>query len=201
MFYDPRTEPHGLKRNPWLALVSPRPIGWISTISSEGKVNLAPFSCFNAISSTPPFVMFSSVGAKDTLHNIQQTGEFVVNIVTWDLREEMNVTSAPVAHGVDEFQLAGLEKSPCKNVKPPRVTQSPASIECILNRTIPLEPRSGLPCDTIMIIGEVVGINIDEAILSEGLIDIKKLRPISRLGYMNYAVIDEVFEMHRPRVE
>lgn len=201
MFYDPRNEPHGLPHNPWNALVSPRPIGWISTLSTDGIANLAPYSFFNALSGNPPFLMFSSTPRKHSLANIEATGEFAVNVATWDLRWQMNQSSAIYPPEVDEFEMVGLAKASCRNIRAPRVAASPAAIECILYQTIPLKPKSGLPSSTTVIIGEVVGIHIDDAILTNGLVDSARMRPIARLGYMDYSVTDGVFEMLRPVLE
>lgn len=198
MFYDPRSDTHGLPHNPWTALVTPRPIGWISSRAADGTANLAPYSFFNAVSGNPPMVAFSSSTPKDSLANIESTREFAVNIVTWDLRDAMNLSSAVLPSDEDEFTFAELEKADCRNIAAPRVAVSPIVLECILNQCVPLTPQSGLPCTATLVIGEVVGIHIDESILNEGLVDIARLQPLSRLGYMDYAVISEAFEMHRP---
>ncbi len=194
---------HGLKHNPFNALIVPRPIGWISTIAANGDVNLAPFSFFNAVAYTPPMVMFAcngphaEGGIKDSLHNIRETGEFVVNIVSYDQRHAMNATSAPAARNVDEFGLAGLEALPSNTVSPPRVAGSPAHLECVLEQIV------SLPCTTEdssnnMVIGRVTAIHIDDAVIRDGRVDISLMRPLSRLGYMDYAVVDESFELQRP---
>ena len=198
MFYDPRSEPHGLPHNPWNALISPRPIGWISTVSADGIANLAPYSFFNAVSGSPPFVMFSSTPRKHSLTNIEATGEFVVNVVSSDLCKQMNQSSAVFPPEVDEFERVGLAKAPCRNVKPPRVAAAPAAIECNLYQTIPLQPKSGLPSATTIVIGEVVGIHIDDAMLFDGRVDTRRIKPVARLGYMDYSVTEEIFEMLRP---
>ena len=205
MFY--RTaDGHGLPFNPFKALVSPRPIGWISTISADGEANLAPYSFFNGVSDSPPIVMFcpngthAEGGHKDTLRNIHETGEFVCNLSTWALREEMNGTSSSTARRVDEFDLAGLERTPSELVGPPRVKDSPAHLECrhLQTVTLPSTKPEGL---NHMVLGEVIGIHIDESILADGKIDMAALRPIARLGYFDYTVVDEVFAMHRPGKE
>jgi len=201
MFYDPRTEPHGLAHNPWTALIVPRPIGWISTLSDDGTPNLAPYSFFNAASGVPPFVMFSSSGRKDSQTNIESTEEFVVNMAVADLAEAMNLSSAAVAPGVDEFALVGLEKAPCRNVRPPRVAASPVALECVLNSIVPLIARDGTRARSSVIIGEVVGIHISDAVIADGMLDITRLRPLSRLGYMDYSITDTVFAIPRPVVE
>lgn len=198
MHYDPRHDGHGLPHNPFYSLVVPRPIGWISTLSEAGVVNLAPYSFFNAVSSDPPIVMFSSSGRKDSLVNIEKTGEFVCNLATWDLREEMNLTSGRHAPDVSEPEIAGLEMVPSVAVKPPRVKRSPAALECRLLRTIDLANGDGVPIGNTVIFGEVVQIYIDDAVITEGRVDLKKIRPISRLGHTDYATVDNIFAMTRP---
>jgi len=198
MFYDPRSEDHGLAHSPWTALVVPRPIGWISSLSTDGVANLAPYSFFNAVSGAPPFVMFSSAGRKDSQTNIETTGEFVVNMAVAELNDALNTTSAAFAPDVDEFDRAGLEKAPCKNVAVPRVAASPVALECILNRVVPLTARDGTKVRSEVIFGEVVGIHIADEVIVDGLLDISRIRPMSRLGYMDYAIVDEVFSMARP---
>ncbi len=198
MFYDPRSEPHGLAHNPWTSLVVPRPIGWISSLSDQGVANLAPYSFFNAVAGIPPFVMFSSAGRKDSQTNIEATGEFVVNMATADLKDALNTSSAAVDQAVDEFELAGLEKAPCRNVAVPRVAASPVALECILNRVVPLTARDGTTVRSEVIFGEVVGIYISDDVIVDGMLDMARIRPLARLGYMDYAITDEVFAMMRP---
>jgi len=197
IFYDP-AEGHGLPHDPFKALVAPRPIGWISSLDAEGRPNLAPYSFFNGISGRPPMVLFSSEGRKDSVNNIEKTGAFVCNIATWDLREEMNKSSAPAAPGVSEFELAGLEMAPGRAVDVPRVARCAAALECRYVETVVVKDIDGKPVDSFVVIGQVVGVHIDERVLKDGLVDMSKLRLISRLGYMDYAVIDEVFQMVRP---
>jgi flavin reductase (DIM6/NTAB) family NADH-FMN oxidoreductase RutF len=197
VFYETDENGHGLKHDPFKALVAPRPIGWISSLSADGIVNLAPYSFFNAISDVPPFVMFSSAGRKDSLTNIEATGEFVCSLATYDLKDQMNATSAAVGPEVNEMELAGLTPAPCKLVKPPRVAESPVAFECKHFKTIHL-PGKGGGEGYIVIIGHVVGVHLDEAVIIEGKVDITKIRPIARLGYMDYAVVDDVFSMDRP---
>ena len=202
MFY-PTDKPHGLKYNPFKSIVVPRPIGWTSTVSKAGAVNLAPFSFFNAVADQPPIVIIccngnhTDGGVKDTLANVTETGEFVINIATWELREQMNQTSAGAPHGADEMQLARLATAPSRLVKPPRVAASPAHLECVHLQTVEL-PRSpkGEPNHTIF--GRVVGVHISDAIITDGLVDMSKFYPIARLGYNDYAVVREVFTMRRP---
>lgn len=200
MFYDPRTQEHGLPHNPWTAVVTPRPIGWISTRSADGTPNLAPYSFFNAVSGQPPFVMFASASRKDSQTNAEATGEFVVNIATWQLRQAMNQTSAAYAADIDEFAVAGLEAVPGTNVAVPRVGQSPIAIECRHNKTVTLVAANGQVAASSVIIGEVVGIHIDDRVLVEGRVDVGKVQPLARFGYMDYSVTTETFAMIRPTV-
>lgn len=198
MFYDPRIESHELAHNPFNALVSPRPIGWISSVSEDGIANLAPYSYFNAVSSAPPFVMFSSVGQKDSQTNIEITGEFVVNMATADLKDALNTTSAALAPDVDEFESAGLVKATCKNVAVPRVAASPVALECVLAKIVELQARDGTRARSQVIFGEVVGIHISDDVIVNGKVDITRIRPLARLGYMDYCIVDDVFEILRP---
>ncbi|ASJ74769.1 flavin reductase family protein [Granulosicoccus antarcticus] len=201
MFYDPRSEAHGLAHSPWTALVAPRPIGWISSLSDDGIANLAPYSFFNAVSGVPPFVMFSSAGRKDSQANVEATGEFVVNMAVAELQEALNLTSAPFEPGIDEFERAGLEKAACRNVSVPRVAASPVAIECVLSQIVPLVTRGGKKIQSEVIFGEVVGIHISEDVIVDGMLDISRIRPLARLGYMDYAIVDEVFAMKRPKMK
>lgn len=198
MFYDAERNDHGLPHDPFKALVSPRPIGWISSLSKDGKVNLAPYSFFNAISSKPNMVMVSSEGLKDTIRNIAETGEFVCSLATFDLRLEMNQTSAPLPHGESEFAHAGLTPVPSQKVRPPRVSESPVALECVTVEVRALVDRHGRTLDRHVAIGEVVGVHIDDRLIVDGRVDITRARPIARLGYRDYAVIDQVFELTRP---
>ncbi|SPF81727.1 flavin reductase family protein [Pseudoprimorskyibacter insulae] len=201
MFYDPRTESHGLPHNPWLALIVPRPIGWISTISPDGVNNLAPYSCFNAITGRPPFVMFSSDGVKDSVTNAEATGAFCVNIATYDLREAMNQSSAPYPADVDEFEASGLTPAPCTNIPAMRVAESPVAIECRLSQVLKLTPSTGQICTNKIAIGEVVGIHIDPRVIRDGRVDVSLLKPLGRMGYMEYTVPEVSFEMLRPQID
>ena len=198
MFYDAVANTHGLKWDPFKALVAPRPIGWISTLSKTGVVNLAPYSFFNAVSTDPHFVMFSSGGRKDSQRNAEETGEFVCSLATYDLRDAMNRTSQHVGPEVDEMALAGLTPAPSKLVAPPRVAESPVAFECRYWRTIDLPGPDGGPGTHAIVLGQVVGVHIDESVLVGDKVDVTKLKPIARLGYGDYAVIDEVFELSRP---
>lgn len=198
MFYDAVTNAHGLRHDPFKALVAPRPIGWISTLSADGAANLAPYSFFNAVCEKPHIVMFSSVGRKDTVTNIEATGEFVCNLATYDLRAQMNATSAPVGPGVDEFALAGLTPVPSHLVRPPRVGESPVALECRLLEIVALKDLGGQPAGYYMTLGQVVGIHIDDAVIRDGMVDVAGLKTIARLGYHDYCVVDSLFRMTRP---
>jgi flavin reductase (DIM6/NTAB) family NADH-FMN oxidoreductase RutF len=198
MHYDPRSEHHGLPHNPFYALVVPRPIGWITTMTREGIVNLAPYSFFNAVSTNPPFVMFSSGPRKDSQRNAEETGEFVFNLATYDLRAEMNATSARVPADVSEPELIGLEMEPSILVAPPHVKRSPVALECRYRQTVNLTTGDGETSENAIIIGEVVQVHIDDAVITDGRVDLGKIRPIARLGYMDFTVVDNIFEMKRP---
>ena len=206
MHYPTSARAPGLKFDPFKALAVPRPIGWIASVDRNGVPNLAPYSFFNAISDRPPMVMFSSGGRKDSLRNILETGEFTCSIAHWDLREAMNLSSAPVAPGVDEFALAGLAPAPSLLVKPPRVAQAPAAFECRLWQTLALPAPPARPGAKVaaegytMVIGEVVAVYIADAYLQDGIVQTGKMRPLARLGYMDYSVVtpETLFTMNRP---
>lgn len=203
MFYDAIENKHGLKHDPFKALIVPRPIGWVSTVSADGVANLAPYSFFNAMADKPHYVVFGSAGVKDSLANINATGEFVCSLATYDTRFEMNTTSATVPHGVDEFPLAGLTAAPSRLVKPPRVKEAPAAFECKLWKVIEL-PNVAPQHKTqhYMVVGLVLGIHIDDRFVKDGMVDTGAMRPIARLGYMDYGVIEpqNVFSINRPEV-
>jgi flavin reductase (DIM6/NTAB) family NADH-FMN oxidoreductase RutF len=196
MFYDPRLNNHGLALDPFKALVAPRPIAWISTISATGQANLAPYSFFNAFAEHPHYLAFGSGGYKDTIANIDQTGAFAVNLVTYDLREAMNKTSDGVAAGVDEFALAGLTKAACQNIAAPRVAESPVCFECEFFQKIDLPKLDGT-VDDWMVIGRVVGIHLEDQFIVQGRVDTVALRPIARLGYSEYATVEDKWRMRR----
>ena len=200
MHYDTAANNHGLKFNPFKAIVVPRPIGWIGSVSKDGVANLAPYSFFNAMSDRPPMVVFSSSGHKDSLANIEATGEFTCSLANWDLRDQMNMSSAPVTRGVSEFTLAGLTAAPSRLIKAPRVAESPAALECKLWKTLEL-PQDGKHTHTL-VIGLVVGVYIDDKYLKDGLLDTVAMRPIARMGYMDYAVVtpESAFTLNRPEV-
>jgi flavin reductase (DIM6/NTAB) family NADH-FMN oxidoreductase RutF len=198
MDYDPRSELHNLARDPVTSLVVPRPIGWITTISPAGVVNLAPYSFFNLIAGKPPFVMFASNPKKHSQSHAETGGEFVFNLATYELREQMNLTSARVDETTSEPDFAGLEMVPSRTVKPPRVARSPIALECKYIQTIPLVRSSGEKTTSSVVIGEVVSIHIDDDVIVDGMIDIARIRPIARIGYMDYCVVDNIFTMLRP---
>ncbi|MFT4861491.1 MAG: flavin reductase (DIM6/NTAB) family NADH-FMN oxidoreductase RutF [Pseudohongiellaceae bacterium] len=207
MFYEPKKKNHNLAKNPFNSLILPRPIGWISSASKAGVFNLAPYSFFNAVCYQPPTVMFSGgVGAhadgmKDTVRNILDTGEFVCNLATWENREAMNQSSANVASDVDEFRLTGLTPTASTLVGVPRVIETPVNLECRFIKSVDI-PGWQDADNYIMILGEVVGVHIDDSyITEEGLVDIRKMMPIGRLGYDDYARVDEqsIFSMTRPK--
>jgi flavin reductase (DIM6/NTAB) family NADH-FMN oxidoreductase RutF len=197
MFYEPGRTPHGLPHDPFKAIVAPRPIGWISALNAAGEVNLAPYSFFNAVSTRPPLVMFASEGFKDAVAFIAETGEFVCSLATYALRDQMNMTSAPLPRGQSEFTHAGLEMAPSRLVRPPRVAASPAALECRLLSIQELCDVEGRKLDRHVVFGQVIGVHIDEAFLKDGLFDITRAQPIARCGYHDYAVVDEVFSIIR----
>lgn len=199
IFFEPQNRDKTLlPHNPWTAMIAPRPIGWISTRSSAGQVNIAPYSYFNAVSAIPPVVMFSSDGWKDTLTFANETMEFVWNMATWDLREQMNLTSADLKRGDSEFDFAKLETAPCQIVAAPRVAKSPVAFECKVVDVIPVRDVKGRKLENTIVLGQVVGIHIDEQYIREGVLDTAAMKPLARLGYREYAVIEEVFAMDRP---
>jgi flavin reductase (DIM6/NTAB) family NADH-FMN oxidoreductase RutF len=197
-FYEP-SKGHRLAHDPFKAIVAPRPIGWISTRDAEGRVNLAPYSFFNAICDQPPMVMFSSGGWKHSVANIKATGEFVCNLVTRPLAEQMNLTSAMLDAGVNEFEFAKLAAAPSRIVAPPRVADAPAALECKLVEIVQLHRHDGSILNQFLTIGEVVGVHIDQTYISEGLFDLLATRPVQRAGYAaDYTEATAGFKMKRP---
>ena len=204
MYYDCITNEHGLKHDPFKALVAPRPIGWIATVSEDDVLNLAPYSFFNAVAANPNYVMFSSVDKKDSVKNIESNGEFTCSISTWDTREGMNISSAPVDYLADEFALANLATSPSQFVKPPRVARAPASLECKHWKTVEMpDVHPGSDRGHFLIIGQVIGIFIDDNFIKDGIVNTAAMRPLARMGYMDYGVItpETAFELRRPIVK
>ena len=198
MFYEP-SKGHGLPHDPSKAIVAPRPIGWISTLNGAGEINLAPYSFFNAVSTRPFIVWFSSEGEKDSASFAQETGEFVANLVSRDLAEKMNYTSVNAPRGVNEFVYADLAMAPSRLVRPPRVAAAPAALECRVTEVFHPKALDGTSTSAVVVAGEVVGVHIDDAFLKDGLFDTTKAGNVARLGYMDYASVDEVFSMRRPR--
>ena len=199
MFYKPE-DGHGLPHNPFNAIVTPRPIGWISTRGTDGSDNLAPYSFFNAVAYVPPQVMFSSTsakpdrsGTKDSMSNIRDTGVFCVNIVEYAMRDAMNQTSGPWDRDVDEFDDAGLAKAACQTIDCAYVAGAPAALECTLTQIVQL------PGDANFVaFGEVTGVHMRDDCLVDGVFDVTKFNPLTRLGYKDYSVIREVFSITRP---
>ena len=199
MFYRPE-DGHGLPHNPFNAIVTPRPIGWISTRGADGSDNLAPYSFFNAVAYVPPQVMFASTsakpdrdGTKDSVANIRETGCFCVNIVEYAARAAMNETSGPWPREVDEFVRAGLEKAPCETIGCSRVAGAPANLECRLTRIVTLSGEANFA-----VFGEVTGIHLRDDCIAGGRFDVTRFHPLARMGYRDYAVVREVFELKRP---
>ena len=193
-------EGHGLPHDPFNAIVGPRPIGWVSTRSGSGAVNLAPYSFFNAFNYTPPLIGFSSIGYKDSVRNIEETGEFVWNLATRPNAEAMNASCAAVAPGVNEFTLSGLTEIASAKVAPPRVAESPVSFECKLTQLIRLQGVDGVPVDTWMVFGEVVAVHIARRLLKDGVYDTAAAEPILRGGGpADYFELGPKFKMYRPR--
>lgn len=199
MDYDAETR--SLPHNPLKAIVAPRPIGWISAMDGQGRLNLAPYSFFNAIAGEPDMVMFSSSGRKDAMSFAEEGGEFVCNLATYALREAVSATSAPLERGVSEFGYAGLTPAASRKVRPPRVAESPAAIECKWLQTVPLVPLGGGEPESFMVIGQVVSIYVDDRFVREGRVDTGAMRPIMRGGYFDYFTIEPEarFEMRRPK--
>jgi flavin reductase (DIM6/NTAB) family NADH-FMN oxidoreductase RutF len=204
MFYETGSNDHSLPFNPFKSCVIPRPIGWITSLDKAGVVNLAPYSYFNAVSDDPPMVIFSTTSRhhdgelKDTLKNVEETKEFVVNIATWDLRTAVNITSANFDRGVSEVEKAALETVPSIIVKPPRIKGSPIQLECVYYQSVQLPVIDHNHTNRI-VIAKVVGIHVDDTIIVDGQIDVTKFKPLARLGYSEYAVIESIFTMDRPK--
>lgn len=201
MFYDARKPgTHGLPHDPFKAIVAPRPIGWITSMSAAGEVNLAPYSWFNGVSSAPPTVMFSSELRKDSLTFIEETGEFVCNFATFALREQVNRSSAPFPRGVNEMERCSLEAAPSRLVKPPRVAAAPCALECRWLKTVPLADIEGRATDRHVVFGQVIGVHIDERFIRDGRLDTAAMQPIMRAGYDDYYGLSPEgrFGMKRP---
>lgn len=199
MFYRPE-DGHGLPHNPFNAVVTPRPIGWISTRGADGSDNLAPYSFFNAVAYVPPQVMFASTSAKedrgdtkDSVANIRASGVFAVNVVEYGLRDAMNATSGPWDKGVDEFQHAGLEKASCQTIDCAHVAGAPAVLECRMTQIVALEGQHNFA-----VFGEVTGVHLRDDCMVDGIFDVTRFQPLTRMGYQDYAIVRDVFTMKRP---
>ena len=198
MFYETADNKHGLAHDPLKALVAPRPIGWVSAVDQTGRINLSPYSFFNMLNTRPALVCFSSEGMKDAMSFVAESGEFVCNLATYDLREAMNASSAPLPRGESEFLHAGLEMAESRLVKAPRVKAAAAALECKLVSIQQLKTHDGAPLETYMAIGQVIGVHIDERCIRDGRFDMTIARTIARCGYADYAVVDDVFSIIRP---
>ena len=201
MFYEPRKKNHGLPHDPFTAIVTPRPIGWITSMNAAGEINLAPYSFFNSVSSDPPMVMFASDGRKHTIDFVEETREFVCNLAIWDLRDQVKETSWHHPRGVNEMAAAGLKSAPSVLVKPPRVKASPCALECKWLQTVQPTDIDGNPAPRFIVIGQVVGIHIDERFIKDGRLDTAAMQPIARAGYQDYFVstADTKFAINSPR--
>jgi flavin reductase (DIM6/NTAB) family NADH-FMN oxidoreductase RutF len=200
MFYQPAKNDHGLPRDPFKAMVVPRPIGWITSVNRQGAINLAPYSFFNAVSEDPPMVMFSSGGRKDTIAFIEETKEFVCNFASFALREAVSMTGMEFPRGVNEMIEAGLEPAPSRLVRPPRVAAAPCALECKLLQIVDIDDLEGRRAQRFVAFGQVVGVYIDDRFIRDGRLDTAAMQPIARCGYNDYAVVDAVFPMLRPRL-
>jgi flavin reductase (DIM6/NTAB) family NADH-FMN oxidoreductase RutF len=199
LFFEPHKRDRTLfPHDPFKGMILPRPIGWISTMSAGGAVNLAPYSFFNAFSSVPMIVGFSSEGDKDSMTFAIESGEFTWSMATYGLRQQMNATSEGLARGEDEFRHAGLDPAPSKLVRPPRVAASPAALECKVTQHLRLTDAAGNTTDRTLVIGQVIGIHVDERFVKNGRLDAVAMQPMARCGYDEYTVIDRVFSIVRP---
>jgi flavin reductase (DIM6/NTAB) family NADH-FMN oxidoreductase RutF len=199
VFYEPASRDKTvLPHDPFKALIAPRPIGWVTTVNRAGALNLAPYSFFNALSSIPPILGFSSDGRKDSVSFVEETREFVWNMPTFALKDQMNATSAPLARGRSEFDYAKLSTAPSQLVRPPRVASSPCAMECKLIDILQLRDSAGRLLDSHLVMGEVIGVYIDDCFIVDGKVDTSVLQPIARCGYSDYAVVDKLFALQRP---
>jgi flavin reductase (DIM6/NTAB) family NADH-FMN oxidoreductase RutF len=200
LFYEPASRDRAvLPHDPFKAIVAPRPIGWVSTIGPDGELNLAPYSFFNAVGEDPPMIAFSSTGAKDSSTFAVGTGEFVWNMPTWDLREQMNLTSKELERGSSEFEFAGLTPAPSRLVAPPRVAEAHVALECRVVHNVALDDVDGEPANQHLVVGQVIGVHIDPAYVEDGRLLTAKLQPVARCGYREeYTVVRELFAMWRP---
>jgi flavin reductase (DIM6/NTAB) family NADH-FMN oxidoreductase RutF len=199
MFYETAANAHGLRHDPFKAIVAPRPIGWIGTKGNDGSFNLSPYSFFNVVSDNPKIVMFSSSGRKHSLRNAEETGVFTASLVSRDMVEKTNLSSRAVDYGVDEFQLAGLTSEMGRVVEAPFVAEAHAALECRVTQILQPVGLDGQAADSWMVFGQVVAIHIDDSIIRDGRLDMGLARPIGRMGYMDYCDGgSDVFELQRP---
>ncbi len=198
MFYEPKKKDHGLPRDPFKAIVSPRPVGWITSMNTKGEINLAPYSFFNAVSDQPPIVLFSSEGYKDSLSFVAETKEFVCNLATLDLINAVVTTGISYPRGINEMIEAGLEPLPSRLVRPPRIAASPCALECKLLQIVDLNDLDGKPSHRHVAFGQVIGVHIDDRFIANGRVDTAAMKPIARCGYADYAVVDRVIPVVRP---
>ena len=199
MFYETATNAHGLSHDPFKAIVSPRPIGWIGTKGADGSHNLAPYSFFNAVSDKPKLVMFSSSGRKDSVRNIEETGVFTCSFVSGGLAGQMNMTSVAAGYGESEFEIAGLTPEQGRLVDAPFVAEALAALECRMTEVMRPRDVDGQPSESWVVFGQVVGIHIRDDAVRNGRFDMSIARPIGRMGYMDYCDAGDVFEMMRPQ--
>jgi flavin reductase (DIM6/NTAB) family NADH-FMN oxidoreductase RutF len=199
LFFKPEERDRTLfPHDPFKAMIVPRPVGWISTMNAAGQVNLAPYSYFNAFSSVPMIVGFSSEGEKDSAAFAMESGEFAWSMATWPQREQMNATAAPLARGENEFHHAALEQAPCKLIKPPRVASSPCALECKVTQVVKLTGVEGTSISRTLVLGQVIGLHVDPRFVRNGRLDAVAMQVIARCGYDEYTVIDRLFTMARP---
>jgi flavin reductase (DIM6/NTAB) family NADH-FMN oxidoreductase RutF len=199
IFFEPHQRDKSLlPHDPFKGMMVPRPIGWVSTMSAKGELNLAPYSYFNAVSTNPMLVAFSSERAKDSANFAMETGEFAWSMATYPLRDQMNATAAPLPPGQSEFGFAGLETAPSRLIRPPRVKASPASLECKVTQMVELLDKDGKVTNGRVVIGQVVGLHIDERFIRNGRLDAVAMQTIARCGYDEYTMIERIFSMPRP---
>jgi flavin reductase (DIM6/NTAB) family NADH-FMN oxidoreductase RutF len=200
MFYEPRQRDKAiLPHDPIKAIVAPRPIGWISTRALDGRINLAPYSFFNAVSTSPCIVAFSSEGMKDSSSFAMESGEFVANLATFDLFRQISETSAPLARGTSEFEHAGLTMAASRLVKAPRVAEAHAALECKVVEIVQLRNHHGHPLDNHLVLGEVIGVHIEDGYIRDGRFDTAKAQPLARLGYHDYSYVEKLVTLARPK--
>ena len=198
MYYEIAANDHGLPHDPLKALVAPRPIGWISSLSADGVPNLAPYSFFNMLAVSPAIVGFSSGMRKDSQNNIEETGEFVYNFASVDLIDAVNISSSHVPNTVNEFELAGVTGIDSRRVKAPRVAEAHAHLECEYLQTVALPHTPGQEIPWSLILGRVVAVHINDAFIADGVVDTLAMQPLTRMGYMDYGILSHKITKERP---